>query len=401
MACDMASQNMPKLRAKQLEVQRVVDAARGVIATRGIAGMSLRNVAEAAATSVGSISYRIGDRAALIAAVLDREIELAAAARVEWRDRMGGRDPVATGILPDLICEWLDQSAGARRTSAIVTCELALTVSREPQSLSSITALFEEQEGLWRDLLTGSAQGERLARLIARYCLDEQVFSIVLADETDYRLLRHSTIRGLLRDGSIPADSTATQWHMALVERLAIPAAAAFDGVQPIPRGSKGVIAEKIADIIVEQGVGALSHRTVAQAAGVATSSVAHHFPTHRDVLFAGVEAVYRRLRSQIDATGARLGNGDIIRLTHECALAALSDPAFRPFAIDMRRRRAENVHALYAQWLGIAENSDRARVQAMVMASIGNGVRTLAERAEWPDMRELIDTLTFAVRSY
>lgn len=393
MPCGMAIENLSKSLAKHLETQRIVDAARSVIAMKGIGGMSLRNVAEAAATSAGSISYRIGDRAALIAAVLDREIELAATARAEWRERLGGHDPVVSGILPDLICEWLDQGAGTRRTSAIVLCELALTAGREPQSLPAISALFEEGEGLWRDLLSRSAQGEKLARLIARYCLDEQVFSILLADETDYRLLRHSTIRGMLRSGGVNADPTATQWHMALVERLAIPAAAAFDEVSAVPSGSKGAIAEKIADIVVEQGVGALSHRTVAQAAGVATSSVAHHFPTHRDILFAGVEAVYRRMRSQIHAAGARSGNGDIIRLTHECALSALTDPAFRPFAIDMRRRRAENVHALYAQWLGIAENSDRACVQAMVMASIGSGLRTMAEHTDWPDMEELITT--------
>lgn len=397
----MALENIPKSLAKQLEVQRVVDAARSVIAAGGIAGMSLRNVAEAAATSVGSISYRIGDRAALIAAVLDREIELAAAARMEWRDRVGDRDPVASGILPDLICEWLDEGAGARRTSAIVQCELALMAGREPRSLPAIAALFEAGEALWRDLLLRSPQGARLARLITRYCLDEQVFSILLTDEPDYRLLRHSTIRGLLRDGSVAADPATTPWHMALVERLAIPAAAAFDEASPIPQGSKGVIADRIADIIVEQGVGALSHRIVAQAAGVATSSLAHHFPTHRDVLFAGVEALYRRMRSQIRTTDARIGSGDIIRLTHECALSALTNPAFRPFAIDMRRRRAENVHTLYAQWLGIEENSDRARVQAMVMVAIGNGLRTLAEGAEFPDMQALIETLTETVRSY
>jgi AcrR family transcriptional regulator len=401
MPCGMTFEKMPKSLAKRMEVQRLVDAARGVIATKGVGGMSLRNVADAAGTSVGSISYRIGDRAALIAAVLDREIELAAAVRAEWQDRMGDRDPVASGILADLIGEWLDQGARARRTSAIVMCELALTAGREPHLLPSIATLFEEGERLWRDLLSRSPQGEKLARLVARYCLDEQVFSILLADETDYRLLRHSTIRGLLRSGSVPADPTATEWHMALVERLAIPAAAAFDEDSPVPHGSKAVIAEKIADIIVEQGVGALSHRTVAHAAGIATSSVAHHFPTHRDVLFAGVEAVYRRVRRQVQATGARVGSGDIIRLTHECALAALADPAFRPFAIDMRRRRAENVHALYAQWLDIAENSDRARVQAIVMASIGNGLRTLAEQAEWPDMRELAASLTLTVHPY
>jgi stage V sporulation protein SpoVS len=44
-----------------------------------------------------------------------------------------------------------------------------------------------------------------------------------------------------------------------------------------------------------------------------------------------------------------------------------------------MRRRRAENVHGRYAQWLGIPEGSDRARVQAIVVAAIGHSLRALA----------------------
>lgn len=387
-----ASRTLTNLR----EIANVVDAARRVIAAKGLSGMSLRTVAEEADTSVGSISYRIGDRAALIAAVLDREIELMAQTRTQWSDRVGAHDPLASGILADLVCEWLDQGAGARRISAVVTCELALLASRQPQTLARFALLLEQAEGLWHDVLAHTPQSAKLARLICLYCLDEQVFSILLSDETDYRLLRHSTVRGLLRTGSAAgaADPFATSWHMALVDRLGVPAAAAFDETALAPQGTKGAIADCIADIIVAQGVGALSHRTVAQGVGVATSSVAHHFPAHRDILFAGVEALYRRMRSRIDTSGARMGSGDIIRLTQECALAALVDPAFRPFAIDMRRRRAENVHALYAQWLDIAENSDRARVQATVMASIGNGIWVMATDRPWPDMHDWLKTV-------
>jgi len=390
----MTSPGDRKTRSNPRDITSLVDAARSVAAARGISGMSLRTVAEEAETSVGSISYRIGDRAALIAAVLDREIELMARARREWGARVEGHDVLGSGLLADLVCEWLDEGAHGRRTSAIVTCELALLAAREPSALPAIALLFEEAEGLWRDILPSTPEGERVARFIACYCLDEQVFSIVLSDETDYRLLRHSTVRGMLRGGQGSGDPAGSRWHMALVERLAVPAAAALDESALPQQGTKSTIAEHIADLIVGQGVGVLSHRAVAQVAGVATSSVAHHFPTHRDILFAGVEAVYLRLRGQIRDTGARLGSGDIIRLTHECALAALTDPGFRPFAIDMRRRRAENVHAQYAGWLGVPVDSDRARVQALVVASIGNGLRSLATGADWlpgPDMVRLL----------
>lgn len=373
------------------EHRAVLDAARGVVAARGLAGMSLRTVAEAAGTSVGAISYRIGDRAALVAAVLEREIEVMAQTRAQWRERLDGLDALAAGILPDLVSEWLDRGAASQRTSAIVMCELALMASREPGALPRIAALFDEAEGVWRDLLPASPHGARLAHFIASYCLDEQPFSILLADETDYRLLRHSTLRGLLRPHGAAVEPAVTAWHMALVARLGVPAAPAHDDAARLPEGTRAVLADRIADLMTGQGVGALSHRAVAQAAGVATSSVAHHFPAQRDILFAGVETVYRRMRGILHASGAMTGSGDIVRLTHECALTALADPAFRPFAIDMRRRRAENVHVQFAGWLGIPVDSDRARVQASVMAAVGASLRALATGVAVPQVPDLL----------
>ncbi|HEX7853695.1 MAG TPA: helix-turn-helix domain-containing protein [Sphingobium sp.] len=374
----------------------IIDAARAVIASRGLSGMSLRTVAENAGISVGSISYRIGDRAALVEAIVDREIEIMEGVRQTWRDRLGSVDPMGAGLLPDLICEWLDDGARERRTSAVVTCELALQASRDPQALPRIGELLDAGAGLWRDLLPAAPDGERLALLIACYCLDEQPFSILLSDNLDYRLLRHSTVRALLRKDDEPVSPDIGQWHMALVDRLAEPAAAAFDRAGDMPLGAKAVLAEHIADVIITQGVGALSHRVIAQASGMAVSSIAHHYPGHRDILFAGVEALYRRMRADLRTANAPApGNGDIIRLTHESALTALNNPGFMPFAIDMRRRRAENVHVQVAQWLGIPVDSDRARVQAVVMAFIGEGLRTLATDEPQKSATDLIEAFT------
>jgi AcrR family transcriptional regulator len=374
----------------------ITDAARTVIAARGLAGMSLRTVAEHAGISVGSISYRIGDRAALVEAIVDREIAIMAGVRQDWRERIGRLDPVAAGILPELICAWLDIAAGERRTSAIVTCELALLGSRHPQVLPRLDDLLEEGESVWRDVLSRTPDGERLAKLIASYCLDEQPFSILLSDNIDYRLLRHSTVRGLLRSGMHEANAAWGNWHMGLVDRLAVPAAAALDKAGDVPEGAKAMLAEHIADIIIAQGVGALSHRVVAQASNMAASSIAHHYPTHRDILFAGVEAIYRRMRADLRATNATApGGSEIVRLTHESALTALGNPAFIPFAIDMRRRRAENVHVQIAQWLNIPADSDRARVQAVVMALIGNGLRSGAAGKVQSTVPDLVAELT------
>jgi AcrR family transcriptional regulator len=372
----------------------ILDAARTVIAQRGLSGMSLRTVADQAGISVGSISYRIGDRAALVSAIVDREIELLAEVGQRWRERLVGIDPVAAQILPDLICEWLDLAE--RRTSAIVTCELALLASRDAQAIPDVKILLDHGEALWSDLLGGMADREGLSRRIARYCLDEQPFSLLLASNVDYRLLRHSTVRGLLRDESPPVGGDRDAWHMQLIDRLAVPSAAALGKAAEMPEGAKAVIAEHIADVIIAQGVGALSHRVVGHASAMAASSIAHHYPTQRDILFAGVEAIYRRMRADIWATNAVApGSGDVIRLTHDSALTALWNLDFIPFAIDMRRRRAENVHVQIAQWLDIAPHSDRARVQALTMALIGNGLRMLVTGDAPPSLPDAIKLLS------
>ncbi|WP_176593447.1 TetR family transcriptional regulator [Sphingobium sp. EM0848] len=369
----------------------IVDAARSVIAERGLAGMSLRTVAEQAEMSVGSISYRIGDRAALITAVTAREIDLADALACDFLARLDGIEPVAAGLLPDLVGAWLDLMAGEQRISAIVTCELALLASRVPETVSDVPRLLDRSATMWRTMLQASPDGARLADAISAYCLDERPFTIALSDIADYRLLRQSTIRALLRDpGEAPAPA-ASQWHMMLVDRLAVPSADALDAADIVPQGAKATLADHIADLIVADGVGALSHRAVAQVSGMAASSVAHHFPTHRDIVFGGVEAIYRRMRADIwGSNGTAPGNGTIIQLTHDSALLANRNPAFLPFAIDMRRRRAENVHVQVAQWIGVPVDGDRARVQAIVVALIGHGLEILARGAlvePFPDM--------------
>ena len=129
-----------------------------VIAERGLAGMSMRTVAEQADMSVGSISYRIGDRAALVAAVIDREMALADVAAQKFLARLDGIEPVMAGLLPDLVGAWLDLLAGEQRISAIVTCELALFASRMPETVPDVPRLLDRR--FFKKLRAGKGGGE-------------------------------------------------------------------------------------------------------------------------------------------------------------------------------------------------------------------------------------------------
>ncbi|WP_395335432.1 helix-turn-helix domain-containing protein [Novosphingobium sp. BL-8H] len=366
-------------RQPTVDAEAIVDAARELVAERGLAELSLRALAERAGISVGSISYRIGDRAALVEAIAAREVALAEQERSVWERSMAGVDALAAGCLADLVTAWLDDCALGGRTSAVVRAELLLKVQREPAGHPHVDRLHALLRERWRTILAEHPQADQLATRIAGYCLDERPFSILLADETDYRLLRQSTLRALLRDLHEAPASGASSWHMALVDRLATPARAAIETGEP-PQGNKAAIAEKIADLILAQGIEGLSHRAVAREAATANSSVAHHFPAQRDLLLGGVEALYRRMRREIGTDEDAEAGYAVIVLTHEMALAALRDERFRPFAIDMRRRRAENVHAVISEQLIGRPDGDRAMSQAYTMAMIGHGFAIAAE---------------------
>ncbi|AHE51862.1 TetR/AcrR family transcriptional regulator [Sphingomonas sanxanigenens] len=379
--------------------ERIVDAARAVIAERGLEGAGLRVVAERAGVSVGTINYRIGDRAALIEAVADRETALLEGARERWRARVGTADVLAAGLLPDLAAAWLDEGAGERRVSAIVTAELALAARREPEALPGVARLLAASEDIWRDVLAGSPGAGRLAAIVADYCFDEQPFSILLAAETDYRLLRASTIRALLAPHWPRVSPAASRWHMQVVERLAVPSAAALDDGAP-PQGLKAVIADRIGELLQAHGFATVSHRRVAQAVAAPVSTIAHHFPAQRDLVLGGVEAMYRSMRAALRRTDdASAGGFGVILLTHEAALTALRDPALIPFAIDMRRRRAENVHMMVAKALGIEAAAARDITQAVIMALIGQHIR-LGARGEGVSLVRFAAELRDTVRS-
>lgn len=376
----------------------ILDAARDVVAERGLAQLSLRIVAERAGLSVGTISYRIGDRAALMDSLAEREAALAAAANADWADRIGSPPAGDAAALADLVTGWLRDCAGAERRTAIVQSELASAAYRDPALADAVSAITESQVAMWRALLAGWPNAARLAERIACYTVDERPFSILLDGIGAYALLRASTIRALLHGASGAARPGASQWHLHLVDLLGEPARAAWDAGDP-PRGARATIADRIADLIVEHGLAPLSHRLIAQAMAMPASSVAHHFPTQRDLLLGGVETLYLRLRSELraapdGAAGARPAGSAVVALGHEMALGALREPAFLPFAIDMRRRRAENAHPVVSRILTGDEDADRGITQAYVMAMVGMAMGARLPRIAEPDFGVMLERL-------
>lgn len=353
----------------------VLQAARARIAANGLRGLRLRSVAHDAGTSLGSINYRIGDKASLIARLIEEEQTQARAARVAWQARMAALDLTAPAMLAEIITGYLDQSADRRREAAITSCELLLEAGLDPPAFPGMAGLLDEEEAFWADALKRD-HGTRapvLAWAVANYCRDELPFTIAANGDADYRLLRAAVARRVAAGLSGEGDSLTGQFE-ALVAGCGATGASTPLPVDLPPGSKKAELAQHIASIIAEQGVASVTHRLVAARAGVPNSSVAHHFRTLGDVLQAGIGALILSARRELGASEDqdRRDGIALLRATHSIALAAARDQALVPFALDMRRRRAENVRAAIGRAIAPGTGLDPAAVQAAVMVMIG-----------------------------
>lgn len=358
-------------------------AARSRIATEGIHGLSLRTVAQDAGSSVGSLSYRVGDKAALISRVIEEECRHRQQWHETWRVRIAPLDASEPDALADIITAYLDDAATAYRESTLTGCELLLEAAIDPAGHGGIGLLLDEEDRFWASMLNRSGLPEpaSMAAAIAAYCRDEMPFAVALHGNVDYRLLRAATIDRLAEGFAGEVCGLARHFE-ALVAACGETSAATPLPVDLLHGSKKAELAGHIADIIAEQGLGAVSHRVVAARAGVPNSSVAHHFRMRDDLINGGIGALILRLRRELGANSEDKAQGHdgmtLIRATHAIALAATRDPTLAPFALDMRRRRAENVRQAMAKAIG-ADDLDRAAVQAATMVLIGAGFAAMA----------------------
>src|SRR5262249_32313466 len=154
--------------------------ARTRIAASGLRGLSLRSVAQDAGSSLGSLTYRIGDKAALIARLIEEEVEERRRSAALWQARTAPLDLSVPEVLSAVATAWLDEAATTRREAALTGCELLLEAGIDRAGFAGIDLLLEEDNRFWIDLLRPDhgPQADLFGRAMAGYCHDELPFTI-------------------------------------------------------------------------------------------------------------------------------------------------------------------------------------------------------------------------------
>lgn len=361
------------------DIQPVLRAALTLVAADGLKGLSLRPLADQLGSTVSALSHRYGLKDQLVAAVIDAAREADMAFLDGWLSRARALQPLTGALLADLADAVLDDMTSpphAART--LFFLELLQGAPTRPEIVAPLSAWRDQRLAFWRAAAETIGPPE-LGDALHGYCADEAAHGLAIGDVAAFRWLRRLTLRRLC-DGLVAAPGATdlrqfVMLHAALGEMMTGP-----DGYEPAPLTDwQARIARDISALIIAQGADAVTHRAIAARAGVASSTLAYHFPRQEDLLMAGLEDIIARLHGRvyrdpdkIDLAEEDLSSVEIARATFAVALAATRTPRLRACAADMRRRRGENYLFILNRQIPGESPLDLLSSQALSIAGIG-----------------------------
>lgn len=355
--------------------EAIVDAALNMIAADGLAALTLRPLAARIGVSVSAVSARMGTKEMLV----ERLIAAAAACDQAFRDNwqalstiVAPRSAAARATIADQAFDaWLSD---ARRT-AIFLIELIHSRALRPFPSPTLDNWLENFGAFWSDLIFGTTE---LSAVACGYMLDETAFALSAKHSTHYALLRRFCLQRLA-DGLLAPGEADGEEIVALVNALRPQAEAVLPDHSP----KRSRIAEAAAQVMLVGGIEAATHRAVALAAGVPAPTVVYHYGGRDALVVAGLNAILARFHALRDRTIPRelstaesSESRDLVKITSLIALASSREPSLVPYALDMRRRRGENIRLSALAGFGLRDlggrRFDRAAAQVLSIALFG-----------------------------
>ena len=385
---------------KTLRPEDLASAALELVAESGIGGLTLRPLAARLGTTVSVVSYQFGQKEQILETVIRGAGDAEARYFDDWRRKLGPSPAISAGLAAHVLEQVLVDLTTGHRSHTLLYSELLFNVSSVPES-EALAAWVERRRQFCAWLVAHMAQRPAfdLAGLIDGFLVDECAYSLALDRLESYRWMRRLCI-GRLMGGLLPASREAGDQALFDVnfENMRDEAgyAATRDG-RDYDRGQDEIV-QACADLISENGISGLTHRSVGQKAGAAASTVAYHFPTQPDLVRAGLARLIpgEQTRIQRDGTAIyaatevaqalpslrRLQGFEIARAGFGIALSAVRDPDWFAAAADFRALRG-----FFLSNTMIAEMEpvpfDRLGVQAVVLSASGCANRDAWQGAE------------------
>lgn len=357
--------------------QPIVTVALEMIAAHGLTELTLRPLAEKVGLSLTALTQRMGSKEQLVAQVVASAMGQDELFRARWLDHLRAMAPAVAGMRALLAATILDDWVVNHRSLVCLLIDLVQDAGLHDSRSPALERWLEAVGLFWAEVLFDDAEQAEAA---LGYVLDEAGFTLFAHANPAYRMLRalclHRLTGGLYPQ---PGEDVGKGPHL---EHWI----AALEPEQTYPdtpdRSKRGSIAAQAGRLIVTRGLEALTHRSAAAAAGVPASTVAYHFGTRDDLMVAALHAVVTNFRQGLaensDAPRPFHANfslsRDLVRATSIIAIAAARHPGLAHHALDMRRRRGENINTQVLWDRGLPRDliADRTTSQVASIALFG-----------------------------
>lgn len=266
---------------------------------RGIEGMTMRALAEAAGLPAATVQYRFGSKDRLLAdaflCLRDRHAQRLAALALYF-ESLPDRCP----DLADAVLAMLGLGAPEDRLEQLALFDFLAMALRAPKHFPQAVSWAGMLADFWRTMAERSGRGPAKGVFLFELHLGLMLHMSGVAPAVEGQLLAREIVARALRPAS---ERRAPLWFRTILrDTLAAPS---FELEEAAPRTTtaKAIVAAAMR-MAIDEGPGALSFRTVAARAETSVSAIAHYFATRQDLLYA----TYRAIHEEIIAFTRSLG---------------------------------------------------------------------------------------------
>ena len=362
--------------------QPIIAAALELIAEKGLSELTLRPLAEKVGMSLNALTQTMGTKEQLLAQVMVSAMERDNQFRAEWLHRVKGMAPIGPSMRALLAETILDDWVVGQRPLACLLIDMVQEAGRQHDCPEILDAWLDQVAGFWAEILFDDP---RQADASLGYILDEAGFSLFAHANPAYRMVRalclHRFTGGIYPqpDEDVGRGRDLEQWIAALEPAQTYP--------DTPDRSKRGAIASAAGRLIVTQGLEALTHRSAASAAGTPASTVVYHFGTRDELMVAALHAVVTNFRHNLAENFGQPQpfhanydfSQDLVRATSIIAIAAARHPGLTHHALDMRRRRGENIVTTVLWEMGLPKGRTADRCTSQVASIALFGMRMVA----------------------
>lgn len=358
----------------------MVDAACRIVERDGLAGLTLRPLADELGVSVSVLTNRYGSRDGVVSAVCAAARERDALLLDEWRALLAQVGLPTPSLAAELSEALLDDLGTRGRPLSLLFLELLHASGGDDTLRAAFLPWARERGALWDSLAT-DVLPPALRAWWNGYMLAELAYGLVLNPLPAYRMLRRLCLRRLFAGGTAAAQPEDARLFEPVVERLR-----GGDGGRIATYRADDAVAARVARAcgirLAAEGVGALTHRAVALDVGIPHTTLSYRFPTQHDLVLAGLEHIVAHVLAAVDAgsladterlrtqdDGRKL---DLARASLAVAIAAVRMPELIPHTAHMRSRRGSNLAKVLRKYLPDATGIDPLCVQVVSMGLTG-----------------------------